>query len=348
MSKTNYSFTGRQLAASKPMIVAADQAESFVDSLPSIGIHGMDTALVGPAGPSGSAQIEFLRHWLPGTVRQLTTIRLIDRIAGIQESGNWFDLEVVQKTVSYVAKAELWGDSSNIPLANYKHGQEIRSVVNFEQGYETTRLAEARENAAGINMQQEKRGSAILSLEMARQDVGMRGFGGGSFRVFGLLNDPGLLPYETVTSWTGKTFDEKVADIQAWTSQLFVQSGGHVDNNTEMLLVMPNGFQSAMTTPNTLGMSVLAWMKENYPNIRVEYAPEFVGANGGANVAYLIAERVEDGSDDGGQALVQIVPAKLVNVGSEQRVKSFIEDFANATAGVIVKRPYLIVRASGL
>ena len=348
MSKTNYSFTGRQLAGMKPLSIAADQAAGFVDSLPSIGVHGMDSALVGPAGPSGSAQVEFLRNWLPGTVRQLTTVRMIDRIAGIQESGNWFDLEVVQKTLSHVAKAELWGDSSNVPLANYKHGYETRSVVNFEQGYETTRLAEARENAAGINMQQEKRGSAILSLEIARQDVGMRGFAGGAMRVFGLLNDPGLLAYETATTWTGKTFDQKVADIQSWTDQLFVQAGGHVDNNTEMLLVLPNGYQSAMTTPNTLGMSVLAWAKENYPNMRVEYAPEFIAANGGANVAYLVAERVEDGSDDGGQALIQIVPAKLVNVGSEQRVKSFIEDFANATAGVIVKRPYLIVRVSGL
>lgn len=348
MSKVNYSFTGRQLAESKPVVVSQDQAAGFVDSLPSIGIHGMDAALVGPAGPSGSAQIEFLRTWLPGTVRQLTTVRLIDRIAGITESGNWFDLEVVQKTLSNVAKAELWGDSSNVPLANYKHGYETRSVVNFEQGYETTRLAEARENAAGINMQAEKRGSAILSLELARQDVGMRGFSGGNMRVFGLLNDPGLLAYETLTTWVGKTFDQIVADLQTLVGDLYTQSGGNVDNNTELLLVLPNGYQTHMTTPNTLGTSVLEWLNQNFPRIRVEYAPEFIGANGGANVVYLIAERVEDGSDDGGQALVQIVPAKLVNVGSEQRVKSFIEDFANATAGVIVKRPYLIVRGSGL
>lgn len=348
-SKINYTLTGRQIAAgAKPMVMTGDEAIDKIDELPGLGIHGMDSALTGPATNSGAAPIEFLRSVLPGIVRVMTTVRAIDRIAGIQEAGNWYDEEVAKKVLQHVGKAELYGDSTNIPLANYKHGYEFRSVVRFESGYESKKLEEAREAAAGINMSAEKRASAVLSLEIARQRLGMFGMAGGTTRTFGLLNDPGLLPYETVTGvWSGKTFDEIVTDLSDWFETLLQQGAGHIDMNTNFVLVLPLGAQSALTRPNTLGMTVRKWLQDNYPNTRIEFAPEFVGANGGANVAYLMAEGVEVGGDSG-EAVIQVVPAKLFNVGNEQRAKSYIEDFANATAGVMVQYPWMIVRASGL
>src|SRR5690606_34575494 len=106
------------------------------------GIHGfdsaiavaMDTALVGPAGRSGATLQQFLQIWLPGLVRQLTSVRSIDRLAGITEAGNWYDDVVVQGVSTPVGKAELYGDTSNVPLANYGHTYETRGVVRFEQG----------------------------------------------------------------------------------------------------------------------------------------------------------------------------------------------------------------------
>jgi hypothetical protein len=35
-------------------------------------------------------------------------------------------------------------------------------------------------------------------------------------------------------------------------------------------------------------------------------------------------------------------------LGVEKRAKSFVEDYANATAGVMCKRPYAVVRFTGL
>lgn len=355
-SKVKFALSGREMAAGKPLHLSAEDAANSVDGLPSLGIHGidaivsgygMDTALTGPAMRSGSAPIQFLQNELPGLVRQLTTVLSIDRIVGMTEAGNWFDEEVYQGTLAYTGKAERYGDSSNIPLANYQHGYEFRSIVVHELGFEVTKLAEAREAAAGVTMNAEKRGAATMALERARQRVGMVGFAGGT-RTFGLLNDPGLLPYETFTTWAGKTFEEIVADIQTLVSNVIVQSGGNVDENTDFTLVLPLGYNNYLTTPNVMGMSVRRWITENYPRMRVEFAAEFVGANGGANIVYLIADKVEDGSTDGGWAVSQIVPAKFFTIGSEQRAKSYIEDFGNATAGVMVRRPYLISRGTGI
>jgi hypothetical protein len=96
-------------------------------------------------------------------------------------------------------------------------------------------------------------------------------------------------------------------------------------------------------------MSVADWLKKTYPNMRVVVAPELAAANGGANVFYLYADEINDGdSDDGGQTFIQIVPTKFKTLGVEKRAKNYLEDYANATAGIMLKRPYAVVRRSGI
>lgn len=357
-SKIKHTVSGRDMASRKPVQLTADQALNAVHTLPAIGIHGfddvvhaaMDTALAGPATRSGATPQQFLQVWLPGMVRQLTTQRAIDRITGITEAGNWHDDTVIQQVADHVGKAELYGDNTNIPLSNYSHTYETRGIVRFEQGFEVTKLAEAREAAGGINMAAEKRGAAIMSLEIARNRLGFYGFFNGTTRAFGLLNDPGLPAYGAAASkvYGLMTFDELTTEIATQLGNIMLNSGGNVDQNSAYTIVLPLGYSSIMTKPNTFGLTPLAWLNENYPNVRMEYAPEFIGANGGANVAYYFAESIEDGSTDGGQAIIQVVPAKFFNIGSEQRAKGYVEDFGSATAGVMVKRPYLFVRRTGV
>jgi hypothetical protein len=90
------------------------------------------------------------------------------------------------------------------------------------------------------------------------------------------------------------------------------------------------------------------WIRQTYPKCRVVTAPQLGGANGGSNVFYLWANTVEDGGTDDKRSICQIVPTKFMALGVEQRAKSYIEDFTNATAGVLVKRPYAITRWTGI
>jgi hypothetical protein len=71
-------------------------------------------------------------------------------------------------------------------------------------------------------------------------------------------------------------------------------------------------------------------------------------ANGGANVAYLFADSVEDGGSDGGATFAQVVPAKFQALGTEKKAKGYLEDFSNATAGIFTKRPFAVQRLSGI
>ena len=94
--------------------------------------------------------------------------------------------------------------------------------------------------------------------------------------------------------------------------------------------------------------SVYTWLKENYPNIRIESCPQFQLASGGLNVFYLFADQVQDNSTDGGKTLVQVVPTKFRVNGVAKTAKGYEESYANATAGIITKRPFAIVRYTGI
>ncbi len=355
-TQVHSSFTGRELIERGPLSLTEDQAVAVADQLQKIGI-GMDSALVGPAGGSLGAPLQFLQTWLPGVVRQVTQIRNIDSLIGVQTIGAWEDEEVVQTASELTGKAELYGDVTNIPLSNYNATYERRSVIRFEQGMMLGRLEDARASRANISMDVEKRAAVAESLDIIRNRVGFYGYNQPDTRVFGFLNDPSLPAYQNVAAggggglpWSGKTFEEITADIREAVGALVTQSGGRIrPQAVDMVLALPLGFEEYMGVTTTAnGYSVGDWLAKTYPRIRVESAPELNLANGGANVFYLYAERVEDGSTDGGEVIAQMVPVRFMPLGTERRAKGIVEDFTNALAGVMAKRPWGVVRRSGI
>lgn len=301
--------------------------------------------------------VQFLQNWLPGFVHTVTQAQTIDEILGVTTAGDWEDEEVVQGVLEPTGLAQLYGDYTNVPLASWNLGFERRTIVRFEEGLRVGVLEEARAGKVKVNSAATKRGAAATALDIQRNRVGFYGFNSGDNRTYGLLNDPNLPAYVNVAggTWAGKTFLQITADIREAVGALIVQAGGHVkagpnaQNATPMTLVLPLGSDNYLSVTSDFGNSVATWLKDTYPNMRIITAPEFAGANGGANVFYLFAERINDGnSDDGGQTFIQVVPTKFKTVGVEQQAKAYVEDYSNATAGVMLKRPFLVVRRSGI
>lgn len=299
--------------------------------------------------------VQFLQAWLPGLVRVLTAARKADDLMGIMTAGAWEDEEVVQTVLEPTGKAVLYGDYTNVPLASWNPNYERRTVVRWEQGFQVGLLEDARAARARINSAAEKRNSAAMSLEILRNSVGFLGFNGGTNRTYGFLNDPSLPAYVnvatngTTTLWSGKTFLQITADIRSAMAALQLQAQGVIDvKKTPMVLAVALAVDQYLSVTSDFGVSVTDWLKTTYPSLRVEAVPELTAANGGANVFYLYAESVADGGTDGGQTWAQIVPSKFQALGTEKRVKGYIEDFANALAGVMLKRPFAVVRRSAI
>lgn len=313
-----------------------------------------------PAGvstPSIVAPIQFLQNWLPGFIKVLTAARKIDEFLGIDTVGNWRDEWIVQGIVEPMGMIDIYKDSANVPLADWNANWVNRTIVRFESGILVGRLEQARASAAMINSDAEKRAAAMLMLEIWRNLVGFYGFNSGNNNTYGFLNDPNLPAYVTVAngaagtgSWATKTYLEIIQDLITGFNALQTQSQDNIDPfEASITLAVPMNVAQQLSKMNELGsQSVRQWLKATYPKTRIVSAPQLDAANGGANVFYMWADGVEDGGTDDKRTFIQVVPAKFMALGVEQRAKAYIEDFTNATAGVLLKRPYAVVRYTGI
>ncbi len=307
--------------------------------------------------PSIVTPIQFLQNWLPGFVKVITAARKIDELCGIDTIGNWRDEWIIQGVIEPEGNIAVYKDSTNVPLADWNVNWEQRTIVRLESGITVGRLEQARASASMNNSDAEKRAASVLQLEIWRNLIGFYGFNGGSNNTYGLLNDPSLPAYTTVPNgasgsplWAQKTFLEITQDIITAFNQLQIQSQDNIDPQAvDTTLAIPFNVAQYLSMLNPLGtLSVAMWLKQTYPKCRVVTAPQFAAANGGDNVFYLWADEVEDGGTDDKRTFIQVVPVKLMALGVEQRAKSYIEDYTNATAGIMCKRPYAVCRYSGI
>lgn len=317
-------------------------------------IDTLDSAVFDPLGtittPTITTPVQFLQNWLPGFVRVISAARKIDLLVGLTTAGSWEDEEVVQGVMEPTGVADIYGDYTNIPLASYNNNFERRTVVRAEQGILVGRLEEARAARIKVSTASEKRTSASIALEIFRNLIGFNGYNNGNNRTYGFLNDPNLPAYQSLPNgaWATATFLDITEDLRFLANALQTSSQDTIDpTSAACTLAVPTNVAQFQAVVSDFGISVRQWIKETYPNWRVESAPELNLANGGANPVYLYAESVDDGASDDSRTWVQVVPAKFQTLGVETRAKSYVEDYTNATAGCMLKRPYAVRRGTG-
>lgn len=329
-----------------------------------------DSAFTAPiTSPTLPTPIQFLQTWLPGFIKVITAARQIDKLIGIDTVGEWEHEEIVATIVEPAAMATEYGDTTNVPLADWNVNFERRNIVRAEQGMAVYLLEEQRAAAMKLSTADQKRQAAALGLEIWRNAVGFYGWNNGRNRTFGFLNDPNLpafLSNPSGKSWGDATLTEDqvwenmLKDIRAAIVQLRIQSGDNIDpNSAKMCLALPTSKRDYLSVTTKFGISVQAWLEQTYKGLRIESAPELQGWNKAAglsgkssdDVFYLYLEEVSseiDGSTDGGQVFSQMVPTKFITLGVEKKIKSYLEDFGAASAGSLCKRPWAVVRVMGI
>lgn len=328
-----------------------------IDALPTVGLHfAMDSVQGGVTTASLGAPAQFLQHFRPGFVEVATAPRNIDKLAGMTVAGSFEDETIVQGVLEATGYASDYADSAMANLSNYNVNYEERYIVRGDSGYLTGMLESMRAGAQKINSDSVKQGAALNALEIRRNAIGFYGFNSGINRTYGFLNDPSLPPFVAVatgaggdTEWSTKTFSEITKDIRVAVQALIEKSQGLIDvRSTKTILALPVSALPYLTVTTDLGMSVEDWIKKTFPQMEIVSAPELNTADGGDAGFYLYAEKVEDGGTDGGLVVEQFVPTKLITTGTENRIKGVAKGFANATAGCMWKRPYAVVRYSGI
>jgi len=318
-------------------------------------MDAMDSLTAPITTPSVGVPGQFLQHMLSGSVLVATSPRKIDEFVGIVTAGDWSQEEVIQRALEYTGGTVPYADYQAPSLAGYNVNFERRTIVRFENSMRVGQLEEARASAIGENSAANSRAAATLALDIKRNSVGFVGFNSGNNRTYGFLNDPGLSAYVTVatgaassTTWALKTFKERQADITEAFGALVTQSGGIISTSDNITIAIPHTHQGYFGEVNDYGISLTSWLKTAYPNARVINAPQLENANGAAEVFYMYAENVNDGSTDDGAVWAQVVPAKFRVQGAAKLSKYYEESYTNATAGAMCKRPWGVIRRSGI
>lgn len=325
----------------------------YKKALDSIGMDAIQSLVT---TPSVSTPVQFLQNWLPGFVFTITAARKIDDIIGIMITGSWEDEQVVQGVLERTGKGQVYGDYTNVPLSSWNTNFNYRTVVRFEEGMKVGVLESARAARMLVDDSGMKREAAALNLEINRNAVGFYGFNAGNNNTYGYLNDPGLGAYVIVANgasgfseWSTKTFLEITKDIRTAVVALRSQSQDTIDpEKVDLTLAVATNSVDWLTTTSDFGISVRDWIRQAYPRMRVVSAPQLNNANANENVFYLHADQINDMSTDGGRVWIQPVPTKFQVLGVQQLAKAYEEDYSNATAGAMCKRPFAVVRYYGI
>ena len=325
----------------------------------SIASHAMDAVL--PTNQTTSSipfPVQFFQNWLPGFTHIATARRKADDLVGLSTMGEFSDEQVVQSVLELQGGVVPYTDYSNMPISNYNINYPAYSVVRFWEGIQVGVLENERAARVNLDPFAAKRNAAAMNLDIERNFIAFNGYNNGLNNTYGFLTDPNLSAYITVpvgaagpTTWASKTYTEVIADIILFLSNLRTVTKEVVDpDRDDITLALATAVVDQLSKVSQQGQSnsVMMWLRETYPRVRVVSAPELTAANGGANVAYVYAETVNDMSTDDRRTFMQVVPVTLKSLGVRQNITNIEEGYANATAGVFVKRPYAVGRYTGL
>ena len=169
-------------------------------------------------------------------------------------------------------------------------------------------------------------------------------FGVAGLQNYGLLNDPQLsAPITPAGAWSNPAYTalQVLGDISALYTQLQVQANGLVDLDTRMTLAMSPTAQVALTKTTEFNVNVQDLLKKNYPNMKVETAPEY--ATNAGQLVQLIADEIE-GQRTVSVAFTEKLRAHPIIIAAS----SFKQKKSQGTWGAIIFRPFLIAQMLGV
>ena len=173
-----------------------------------------------------------------------------------------------------------------------------------------------------------------------------------------MLNDPNLNAAVTpnvvtvggnnYTTWSDKLQYDAANignhvynDISKLWGELAAKNGGNVDQNAEIKLGISNSIAHFLNIPNSFGLTAMAMLKSNYPNLTVVQIPELTA--GGVNTLYMEIPELY------GVRTAEFAYTEKMAFGRVvAELSSYKQKVRGGSCGFILKRPSLIARMTGV
>lgn len=279
----------------------------------------------------------------PKAIEILVSPMMAAVIAGEVQKGSWDDDVAMFKVAEATGETSAYGDYSRSGSTDVNYNFPQRQNFLFQAFLQYGDREVARAAKAKIDLPADKQSANALALMKALNY--MYFFGVGSLVNYGLLNDPNLQPpitpqysWLTSSSATALTIYQDVVRLYTLLQQ---QSNGTVNTQTKMTLAMSNDNGAALNTVTQYNTnSVLMLLKQNYPNLRLETAPEYATSAG--QLVQLIVDEL-----DGEPTTECAFSVKMMAHRVIQSVSSLEQKRTSGGYGCIIRRPVLIAQMLG-
>ena len=280
----------------------------------------------------------------PETIKVLIAPMKAAIIMGEKQTGDWTTTTATFPMIELTGEVSSYGDFNN----NGSTGANVNFPQRQSYHYQTTsRWGEMQLETfslANIDYVTQVNNASVMALNKFQNRSYFFGIAG--LQNYGLLNDPALsAPITPTAAWSldTTTGDMVYADVVKMFKKLVVQSGGIVDMDAKMVLVMSPTTAVAMTKTNQYLVNVKDLLAKNFSNLRFETAVEYSNPTGAGELVQLIVEEVE-GQKTVTAAFTEKLRAHRVVAGES----SWTQKKSQGTFGAVVFTPFAISQMLGV
>lgn len=208
-----------------------------------------------------------------------------EALGGEVKRGSWIDDVIFFPVVEATGEVSSYGDYNNNGNAGINVNWPARQNYIFQVIKEYGEREVERGGLARVNWVAEIDRAAALTISKFLNLAYL--FGIQELQNYGLANEPNLSPALTPSAkaaggveWIlngvmNATANEIYIDLEALYYQLVLQTGGLVEVDSEMVLLMSPTAGVAMTATNSFGVNIGDLLTKNFPKIEVITVPQY-------------------------------------------------------------------------
>lgn len=314
----------------------------------------MDSAL--QTTPNVGYPASFFQYIDPQVVEILFGVTNANKIAPEVKQGSWADEYYTYTAEEATGDVTAYSDRTENVTTEVNYNFQTREQARFETIIQYGNLETDKANQAKIALASRKQIAGANIIARKQNQFYLYGVSGKIN--YGLLNDPNLnssINPTTITIGSNNytTWADKVAhgasnagnhvfnDVLKLWSELSSKNGGNIDQNERIILAVSNAVVSYLSAPNAFGLTAMAMIKDNFPNLEVVQLPE-LSTNAGEQIKMNVPSLY------GVDTVNLVYSDKFRALQVVQTVSGFKQKLVGTSYGAVVKRSSLIATMSGV
>jgi hypothetical protein len=282
----------------------------------------------------------------PEVIRVFTQPMRAAEIFGETKKGDWTTLTTQFPTIESAGQVASYGDYNN----NGTTSLNANYVPRQSYAFQTIKRYGEREQAIWSLASIDK--SAELDIAaayvMAKFQNRSYFFGIAGLQNYGMLNEPTLIAPITPsakaaggTTWTLATAQEIYQDVLNLYTQLNIQMGGNINMRERLTLVLSTTRESMLSKVSQYNITARQTLLENFPNLKIETAPEYSTAGG--ELVQLFLPTFEGRTTAYGAFTEKMRAHPLI-----ADLSSWKQKMSGGTWGAIFRRPVALAQMLGV